>query len=123
MEDRVVIVFYDGDCGLCQRSIRFLLAADKKKALKFAPLNGETYRHYYQTPSTLTTVLLYKDGITFQKSSAVFELGSLLGGIYKFSYLLKSVPEKFRDWVYDRIAARRKAFVCILMTPDPRFLP
>ena len=36
------IVFYDGECGLCQRSVQWLLNRDKKKILFYAPLQGET---------------------------------------------------------------------------------
>ena len=36
------VVFYDGACGLCQRSVRFLLLADRRKCLGFASLQGRT---------------------------------------------------------------------------------
>ncbi|MCD6051631.1 MAG: hypothetical protein K0Q55_3040, partial [Verrucomicrobia bacterium] len=36
------LVLFDGDCGLCQRSVRFLLAEDRAKAFSFAPLQGAT---------------------------------------------------------------------------------
>jgi predicted DCC family thiol-disulfide oxidoreductase YuxK len=34
------VVFFDGDCGLCERSVQFLLARDPDGALSFAPLQG-----------------------------------------------------------------------------------
>ena len=42
------IVFYDGDCGLCQRAISMLYTLDSNKILRFAPLNGDTYKKYFK---------------------------------------------------------------------------
>ncbi len=41
---RHAIVFHDGACGLCRRSITFLAARDRAGRLRFAPLQGETAR-------------------------------------------------------------------------------
>ncbi|HZR82806.1 MAG TPA: DCC1-like thiol-disulfide oxidoreductase family protein [Candidatus Binatia bacterium] len=35
------IVFFDGDCGFCHRSVRFLVDRDPAGALRFARLQGE----------------------------------------------------------------------------------
>ena len=37
------IVFFDGVCGLCNRSVDFLIARDHEHRLLFAPLQGETF--------------------------------------------------------------------------------
>ncbi len=36
------MVFYDAVCGLCDRSVQFLLAHDRERVLHFAPLQGPT---------------------------------------------------------------------------------
>jgi predicted DCC family thiol-disulfide oxidoreductase YuxK len=36
------VVFYDAVCGLCDRSVQFLLAHDRERVLHFAPLQGPT---------------------------------------------------------------------------------
>lgn len=36
------VVFYDAVCGLCDRSVQFLLARDRERVLHFAPLQGPT---------------------------------------------------------------------------------
>ena len=42
------LVFYDGDCGLCHRTVRFLLARDPEGSLfLFAPLFGETFNREF----------------------------------------------------------------------------
>lgn len=40
------IVLYDGHCGLCDRSVQWLLKHDRRGELLFAPLQGETARAY-----------------------------------------------------------------------------
>lgn len=116
------IVFYDGDCGLCQRSIAFLYQADKKHRLLFAPLNGSAYKSLYQEPAQMDTVRVYSQGKTFEKSRAFIELGSLLGGSYRALFLLKIIPAFVRDFVYDEVAKRRKSFTCLWLPKDERFL-
>jgi predicted DCC family thiol-disulfide oxidoreductase YuxK len=117
------VVFYDGDCGLCQRSIRFLAWADKKKKISFAPLNGVTYKQIYgDVASLLSSVKLYHNKKTYEKSSAVLQLCLILGGFYKIFYLFIIVPAFIRDALYDQIASRRKTFSCVLIKRDERFL-
>jgi len=116
------VVFYDGDCGLCQRSIAFLYQADKKHKLLFAPLNGEAYKSLFKEPANMDTVRVYSKGRTFEKSRAFIELGSLLGGFYRALFLLKIIPAFIRDFVYDEVAKRRKSFTCLWLPKDERFL-
>jgi predicted DCC family thiol-disulfide oxidoreductase YuxK len=38
-------IFYDGHCGLCHSSVRFVLRHDQRgAAFRFAPLQGTTYQ-------------------------------------------------------------------------------
>jgi predicted DCC family thiol-disulfide oxidoreductase YuxK len=117
------IVFYDGTCGLCQRSIRFLSWADKSHKLHFAPLNGETYQLYVgRHPADLSSVLFYANGNLASKSDVIIALGNVLGGIYLSSNLLKGIPRKWRDYCYDLIAKNRHHITCQLLIHDERFL-
>lgn len=116
------IVFYDGDCGLCQRSIAFLSKIDTKKELIFAPLNGETYQMFFKGSSNLSTVVFYNHEKISVKSEAILEVCKSLGGIKKMATLLRIFPLKFRDMVYDLIANRRKNVSCIILPKDKRFL-
>ena len=34
------VLFYDGSCGLCHASVRFILLRDRRGTLAFAPLAG-----------------------------------------------------------------------------------
>ena len=116
------IVFYDGECGLCQRSISILYKIDTKKQLYFAPLNGETYNKLFKISSNLSTVLFYNNQKKFIKSEAIIEVFRSLGGLKKMALIFKIFPLKFRDMIYDLIADRRKNVSCIIFKKDERFL-
>ena len=121
--EALIIVFYDGDCGICQRSILFLYRVDKKKKLLFAPLNGPTYIQIYGEKLTqLNSLKLYYDHKTFEKSSALIELCHILGGGYKFIRIFSLIPKSIRDYIYDLIASNRKPGACLILNKDKRFL-
>ena len=116
------IVFYDGECGLCQRSVAFILKWDRFKLLSFAPLNGVTYRTLFTEPSDMSTVVFYSFGRLFTKSEAIIEIGRVLGGWAKLLLLLRLIPSVLRDAVYSFIASKRKKVSCIILIKDERFL-
>lgn len=106
------LVFYDGVCGLCDRSVRFLLKRDRLESLRFAPLQGETARRRGDLPAELRSVIFITEPNTPQervsvKSDAALRLLDHVGGIWRIVSWLRVVPRPFRDWVYDRIAQRR----------------
>jgi len=44
MEPLAEILFYDGHCGLCHRSVQFVVRHDRDgTAFRFAPLQGPTF--------------------------------------------------------------------------------
>ncbi len=127
------IVFYDGVCGLCNGFVRFLLAADRRGRLRFAPLQGTTAAALRARrpfpPSTDSIVFSAGEEVSF-KSAAVLGILSSLGGPWRLAALFRGVPRVFRDALYDFVAARRYRWfgrydACPL--PDPavrgRFLP
>ncbi len=38
------ILFFDGVCGLCNRTVDFVLQEDRDRRFLFAPLQGETFK-------------------------------------------------------------------------------
>lgn len=125
-------IFYDGDCGLCHRWVRFVLAEDPAgQAFDLAPLQSD---HFIQAvkPDIRETlpdsiIVLKSDGNVLSKSVAIFYILNKLGGLWRVISMLGSViPRPLRDWAYDRIAAiRKKIFAapkeaCPLMPPDLR---
>jgi predicted DCC family thiol-disulfide oxidoreductase YuxK len=125
-------LFYDGQCGLCQRSVRLILAEDLTgTAFRFAPLQGETFRaaapeqERQESPATL--VVQTEDGAFLRRSAAVLHVMRRLGGVWRLSAgLLALVPAWLRDRLYDAVAAvRHRVFArpesaCPLLPPDLR---
>jgi predicted DCC family thiol-disulfide oxidoreductase YuxK len=126
-----VIVYFDGVCGLCNKSVDILISADRRGVLKFAPLQGETARQRLGVqPLVPEGVVLEDRGRIFHGSSAALRAAIALGGIYRLFAVLLLVPSPLRDLVYRFIARNRYSWFgkkdsCRLPTPQerPRFLP
>ncbi len=116
------IIFYDGECGLCQRSIRLLARLDRSHKLNFAPLNGKTYLQLGLRPSALDTVIFYKNKSVFKKSDAIIEALCGLSSCYFFVRFFKLIPKFLRDTAYDFVARNRHHISCPLLVKDHRFL-
>lgn len=79
------VVFFDGECALCHRGVRFLAARDRLARLRFAPLDGEV-AHAALAPALRdagpggTVVLLEPDGRTSVRAAAVLRALAATGG-------------------------------------------
>jgi len=108
------ILFFDGECGLCQYSVRLLAGIDYKKRLYFAPLQGLTAQHYVtaELRASLNTVVFKPAGSRSNKIHSDALLGALkachcCAGIS--AHGLQLLPKKWRDAGYYWIAHRRHA--------------
>ena len=103
------IVFYDGDCALCNRFVLFLLKRDHRKVFRFAPLTGKMARQWLEDEDLNgETVLLLEGAGTFHKSEAALRAIRNLGGFWKLAGAGLWVPRFLRDGLYDFIARRRR---------------
>ncbi|HEX9895259.1 MAG TPA: DCC1-like thiol-disulfide oxidoreductase family protein [Gemmatimonadales bacterium] len=126
------IVYFDGVCGLCNRFVDFLLRHDRHHRLRFAPLQGRTAAERLGKTKGIdpTTIVLEAEGRMLDRSSAVLGVFHHLGGGWRATGLLRVVPRRLRDLIYDWIARHRygwfgKREVCRLPTAEERsgFLP
>jgi predicted DCC family thiol-disulfide oxidoreductase YuxK len=112
------IVFFDGDCGLCSVSVRFLIKCDSHQHLYFAPLQGVTAQAILpqQYCESLRTMVYQRVSVDGQPTllirseavlQALIDTGSAWRHLAKIARLL---PLSLRDWGYDRIADNRKIF-------------
>jgi len=114
---RPALVLFDGVCGLCERTVQFLLTEDSAGALQFAPLQGETARPVLQRHGlnqfplrSLVVVEADADGSerVFVKSAAFARAFDALGGFWRVvSRAMLAIPRPLRDAAYDFIATRR----------------
>lgn len=105
------ILFYDGACGLCDAMVRWCLRHDRHGQLRFAPLQGSTYRAVGDSgkPAALETlVLLDGDGLHVRSNAVLRVLGHLGGGWRLLGALGQVVPRPIRDVLYRVIARHRR---------------
>lgn len=104
------VVYYDGNCLLCSRTVKFLIKADKKMVLKFAPQQGECFSllksQYPATP--LASIIFFNKGKIYSKSTAVLAIIKELPYPWKIGYVTIIIPRFIRDAVYMIIARNRQ---------------
>lgn len=117
------VVYYDGACGLCSRSVLFLLRNEKNDDLTFCTLqSAESHQFFHEKKLTMNAMdtLVFWDGTRFYfKSSAVLRLIPFLKSRFFVLYTAWLFPRFLRDFVYDIIAKNRKRFfknTCTLPT-------
>jgi predicted DCC family thiol-disulfide oxidoreductase YuxK len=127
------ILFYDGECGLCDRFVARVLRADRRGVLRFAPLQGETARRLLPPlppdRRDWSVAFLDEEGV-HRRSDAVLRILRRLGGAWAVLSLARFVPRPVRDAVYRHVARRRAASpgerdACHAPSPaeQGRFLP
>ena len=106
------IVFYDGLCGLCDKSVQFILKHDSKKIFLFSALQSDFASNTLNNPLAYNSFILNHNGKTYQKSTAALHTLKLLGGFWTLLFCFIIVPPFIRDAVYDFIAANRFLDCC-----------
>lgn len=109
-----IVVFYDGDCGMCHRFVLFVLgyAVDKEQFL-FAPLHGETFvaatvsQPVQEYPDSIV-VLTPERKMLFRSEAVSFVLKAMGGFWSAFGSFVRIFPKWFGDFVYDAVAKVRK---------------
>ena len=123
------IVLYDGVCGLCSRSVRFLIKRDHARRLRFAPLQGETAARlraeHPAIPETLESVVLVEDGRAHLRSKAFLRVSRHLTRPWRWGWYFRWMPAFLLDLGYRLIAAVRyriwgKVDLCELPAPEER---
>jgi predicted DCC family thiol-disulfide oxidoreductase YuxK len=131
------IIFFDGVCGLCNRTIDFVLREDHEHVFLYSPLQGETFRKIAQDrPETVKADSIYvlrrdaERDVLLQKSQALLYILDNLPRYHWLARIGRVLPAQMRDAVYRVIAATRyrvwgKRDSCRLPTPEERarFLP
>lgn len=107
------IIFFDGDCGFCNRWVRFYLKYERDFLMKgsrpsFAPLQGTTAKLRIPNETDMSSVIYLSAGHVYRKSTAVLKI--MRNMKLPFRILATCgwlVPRCVRDYVYDCIAKNR----------------
>ncbi len=121
------ILFFDGDCAFCSRSVQLTIRLDRREQVSFAPLQGELsqkmgFSKYAATEGGTMVLLRESDGKIFTHSDGLIELARVLGGVWRLFALARLIPKSQRDFVYRCVARNRyrvmgKSSSCAI--PDP----
>lgn len=121
------VVLYDGVCKLCNAWVRFIIAHDRHRRIRLAPVQsaqGQALLAWAGLPlQHFNTLALICDNRVAVRSQAVFEVMARLPWPWRGLGVLKLCPRPLRDWLYDRIALNRYRLFgryrqCVLPTPD-----
>ena len=127
------IVFFDGVCGLCDRTVQTLLIWDTSGKLRFAPLQGETAAAH--VPESFRTnlsslILLDQRGLSWRSTAVVRILDHVGGWSRVLAWGLWLIPWPIREVGYRLISRCRYALfgkreACRLPRPGEaiRFMP
>ena len=131
------LLLYDGDCGFCARSVRFVLAREgRDRSLRFATLQGpagQAARRARPELATVDSVLWVEPGpdggiarVLARSDAALRTLAYLGGGWRLLAAAGRLVPRRLRDAVYDLIARHRLRLAgradasCLMPTAEQR---
>ena len=96
---QVETIHYDGQCGLCHRVVRFVLAEDPDGQFRFSPIDGDRF------------LVLDSMGRTHTNSDAYIRILRRLGGVWGLvGIALACVPKQLRGSAYACIARHRRRF-------------
>jgi predicted DCC family thiol-disulfide oxidoreductase YuxK len=124
-DDRPLIVF-DGHCVLCSSGARLVLNIDRGKVHRLlaaqSPLGQTLYAHYGLSYDD--SFILIADGRAWFKSEAAIRIGENLGWPWSWARVLRLLPLRLRDALYDLIARNRlwlgRREVCYASDPADR---
>lgn len=111
------LLLYDGNCGLCDRVVRWVHKNDDAGVFYFSPLSGETARPYLDRwfasgPVPDSVILVENPGSAGEKilirTAAILAVARQLEGVWRALLLLELVPRFLRDGAYRLVARYRK---------------
>jgi predicted DCC family thiol-disulfide oxidoreductase YuxK len=134
MEPVKPIVLYDGTCGLCHKSVKWILKHERDHEIQFAPLQGPTAAElrtkHPEIPENVDTVVLVENDKARLRSKAFMYISRHLRAPWRWGYGFRWLPAFLLDLGYRFIAAIRyriwgRADACELPSPEHRvrFLP
>lgn len=122
------IIFFDGVCNLCNRSVQIVIKNDKKKVFKFSSLQSEFAKQFFTENNysiKTDSIILFDQQGFHDKSEAALRIAAKLR--FPFPLLVAGwiLPAIIRDWIYSLIAKNRYKWFgrtesCMIPSPETR---
>jgi predicted DCC family thiol-disulfide oxidoreductase YuxK len=134
------VILYDGQCGLCSRSIQLVLDRDRPGVFRFAALDGAfaagVFRRRGMGPSGGASAVpdavalvewpnTAREHVHFRTDAVLRILGRLPLPARLGAWVLRAIPRAIRDAAYDRVARLRhrifgRVMACAIPSPEVR---
>lgn len=120
------ILYFDGVCNLCNALVRFIIKRDHRLKIKFSPLQSVEADKVMKSKNFSDDSVVYYTGNQYYiKSSAILKLLGDLGGVWRIFSILKIIPVRIRDYIYDMIAKNRyrifgRSDTCMIPSEETR---
>lgn len=112
------VILFDGECGLCNRVVRLLLRWDRKKRLRFSPLQGylgQAFLRAHGLPTKeLSTLVFVPDWEHRERPDYALRSSAVIAALRQggdvtavLGWLLWLVPKPIRDWGYRMVGRVR----------------
>ena len=105
-----MVILFDGYCGLCNKSVDWLLEKDAYHHLMFSSLQGDFAKTLPLTNVNLSapnSLVVWENNKAFQKSEGVFRILKKLPFPWKLFLIFSILPSFITDATYDIIARNR----------------
>lgn len=122
------ILFFDGECNLCNHAVQFVIRHDCSGRIKFAPLQSPAGLEAQAAVKAAIgavpdSLIFYKSGKYLTESDAALGVSALLDGGWQWLKRLSIFPLGIRNWVYRGVAKRRLRWFgrrdsCMIPTPE-----
>ncbi|OYZ21251.1 MAG: hypothetical protein B7Y39_09470 [Bdellovibrio sp. 28-41-41] len=109
---KIKILFFDGYCSLCNGLVDWTMRQDKHARIQFASLQGKTAKTVIPNNNIndTDTVVYWRDGKSYQRSSAILYLLADIGGAWSLFGIFFLIPTVLRDFLYRIVAVNRYRF-------------
>lgn len=107
------VVVFDGDCGLCNGFVSWLIVHDQEGQFRVTGSAGELGVRAValaglDADTTRSSIVLYHDGAAMTRSDAVIAIVGSLGFPWSLARVARVAPRSLRDRVYGVVASRRR---------------
>lgn len=121
------ILFYDGECGFCNRSIQFILDYERTDELQFASLQSDFAKQSLSQEyvENLDSIVVLDGNNLYTKAEAIFFIANYLKIPFRFACLGKYLPAWPFNKAYEFLAKNRYSLSqsrksCKLPSPKQR---
>ena len=123
------IIIFDGYCNFCSGAVLFIIKRDRRKRFLYAASQGSGGKkimeaHGLEELASRSVILVERGGV-YQRSEAAIRIARGLPGLWPVFCIFMAIPRRWRDYLYDQIAARRHRLFglrdeCFIPTPEIR---